>query len=290
MPPINLHKLLVRDKDVAALITTLIAVLDADVGIQDADGALLVGRMASEPADRYPLALEDALLGWVVGDTSAVAVAAFVSHIVKREYEKKCLAREVLDRYRELNLLYDVSEKISASLQVAKIATVAIAEARRLIKSGGGLVLLLDPRMDRLRPAGALGEQYIPDSGIRYDIGILGGVAASGKAEIVNELHADPRAVAPETALRSVVCAPLVAKQRVIGLLLIGSAEPVIYTAADLKFLSTIASQAAPAIDNAMLYERTVNEAQEREHRLQQQLAALRIEVDRVRRGGPAHN
>jgi len=287
MPPINLRKLLMRDRHISALIATLIGALDAEIGVQDASGDVLLGRVAADAPARHPLMLEGELLGWVVGGAQAGAVAATIDYVVSREFEKKSLAREVLDRYRELNLLYDVSEKISTSLQVATIATLALGEARRVIKSGGGLVLLLDQATERLLPVAALGETYVSERGVPFGDGILGGVAARGKAEIVNDVRADPRAIAAEAALHSLVCAALAAKQRVIGLFVIGSAAPLIYSAADLKILSTIASQAAPAIDNALLYERALKEAQEREHRLQQQLAALRIEVDRVRRGAP---
>ena len=68
-----------------------------------------------------------------------------------------------------------------------------------------------------------------------------------------------------------------------IGVLGIGNGDPVNYTAADLKFLNTIASHAAPVVDNALLYERTVRDAQERERQLQQQVAELRIEIDKAR-------
>jgi transcriptional regulator with GAF, ATPase, and Fis domain len=290
MSPIDLRKLLVRNKDVSSLITSLIAALDGAVGIQDANGALLLGHDAGAAPQKHPLTLDEQLLGWVVGDEKAATVAAVVAYIANREYEKKSLAREVLDRYRELNLLYDVSEKISASLQVTTVATIAIGEARRLITSGGGVVLLLDAPAGVLTPVVALGEPHLPKAGIPCDAGIVGDVVANGRAEIVNDVHNDPRVSGPERVFASLVCAPLMAKQRAIGLFVIGSAAPVTYTAADLKFLSAIASQAAPALDHALLYERALKDAQEREYKLQQQLAALRIEVDRERRGRPAHD
>jgi putative methionine-R-sulfoxide reductase with GAF domain len=289
MSSINLRKLLVRDKDVSSLITNLIAVLDSAIGIQDANGTLLLGHEAGAASQKHPLAVDNQLLGWVIGDEKAAAVAAIVSYIAKREYEKKSLAREVLDRYRELNLLYDVSEKMGASLQVATVATIAISEARRLVTSGGGAVLL-DTPAGVLTPVVSLGEQYLPETGIPCNEGIVGSIVASARAEIVNDVRNDSRVSGPERAYASLLCAPLVARQRVFGLFVIGSAAPVTYTAADLKFLSTIASQAAPAIDHALLYERALRDAQEREYKLQQQLAALRIEVDRERHGRPAQD
>jgi GAF domain-containing protein len=58
---------------------------------------------------------------------------------------------------------------------------------------------------------------------------------------------------------------------------------PVLYTAADLKLLNTLASQAGPAIQSAILYERTLREAKEREERLQKQIEQLKIELDEAK-------
>jgi GAF domain-containing protein len=60
----------------------------------------------------------------------------------------------------------------------------------------------------------------------------------------------------------------------------VADTKAVEYTAGDLKFLTAIASQVAPAIDHAILHERTVREARERELALQQQLAAMRIDIN----------
>ena len=47
-----------------------------------------------------------------------------------------------------------------------------------------------------------------------------------------------------------------------------------------MKLLNALASQAAPAIESALLYEKTVREAKAREARLQRQIQELRIELD----------
>ena len=55
------------------------------------------------------------------------------------------------------------------------------------------------------------------------------------------------------------------------------------YTAGDLKLLTSLASQAAPAIDNALLHEKTLREAKEREDQLKRQIEELRIELNEAR-------
>ena len=84
-------------------------------------------------------------------------------------------------------------------------------------------------------------------------------------------------------SIRSLICAPLASKNQTLGAIVLVSQVPVIYTAGDLKLLTTLASQAAPAIENALLYEKTLREAQEREERLQRQVQELRIELDEAR-------
>jgi GAF domain-containing protein len=51
----------------------------------------------------------------------------------------------------------------------------------------------------------------------------------------------------------------------------------------DLKLLNTLASQAGPAIESAILYEKTLREAREREERLQRQIEQLKIELDEAK-------
>ena len=49
------------------------------------------------------------------------------------------------------------------------------------------------------------------------------------------------------------------------------------------KLLSTLASRSAPVIEKVLVHERMLLEAQERETRPQQQIQALRIELDERR-------
>jgi GAF domain-containing protein len=204
----------------------------------------------------------------------------------------------MLERYRELNLLYNLSEKLAASLELAAVAQMALDEASRLIKASGGCVALLDEgfqphhgdtegtEINQLVTIAAFGQGFQPQQKIRLGAGIIGGVALSGKAELVNDVRADARYVDGQvsTSIHSLVCAPLKTKNRAIGVIALAASEAgVTYMAADLKLLNTLASQAAPAIENALLYEKTLREAREREERLQRQIQELRIELDEAR-------
>ncbi len=96
-------------------------------------------------------------------------------------------------------------------------------------------------------------------------------------------MRADPRYAECESPISSLVCAPLKVNQQVIGAIVLFSVTPVLYTAADLKLLNTLASQAVPAIESAILYEKTLREAKEREAHLQRQIEQLKIELDEAK-------
>jgi sigma-B regulation protein RsbU (phosphoserine phosphatase) len=72
--------------------------------------------------------------------------------------------------------------------------------------------------------------------------------------------------------------------ERTIGVLALGSTDPMPYTAAELKLLTTLALQTATAIENARLFERTMEAARERERLMalhqQAELARAKLESE----------
>jgi sigma-B regulation protein RsbU (phosphoserine phosphatase) len=77
---------------------------------------------------------------------------------------------------------------------------------------------------------------------------------------------------------RSLIFAPLRAKQRTVGLIVLTNDAGDPYTAADLKLLNTIALQTAAAIENSLMCTEMVETARYRE-----QLAAIQRELDTAR-------
>ncbi len=283
MAKVQLGRLVGRRKEVSTIVNKLIKAGDISIGIKDADGRLLLGDDHENPAGKYPVEIEGETLGWVIGGEQAAAVASLLIYLANRELEKKALANEVLDNYRELNLIYKISEKMATTLELEALAQLVVDEAGRLITATDGAVILLDEQTGALKTISTVGQAYQPKVTIGSDKGIIGSVTQSGKAVIVNDVLSDPRFIEGDDKISSLVCSPLKAKQKVIGVILIGNEELIAYTAADLKLLNTIASQAAPAIENALLYEKELKAAKEREERLKQQIVSLRIKLDEAK-------
>ena len=286
MTQIKLKRLLSKRKKTAALLNNLAEMNNLTLGIEDVEGKVLLGAAGDDTLTKFPITLEGTLLGWVIGPEQAAPLADLIEHLAEKEAEKETLADGTLEHYRELNLLYNLSERLGASLEVASVAQTALDEASRLITTSGGCVMLLDEGRTQLETIIVSGQGFEPPHRLALGEGIIGAVAQNGKAEIVNEVSADARFKSNQglTATSSLVCAPLKAKDKVLGVIaLVASETTALYTAKDLKLLNTLASQAAPAIENALLYEKTLREAKEREERLQRQIQELRIELDEAR-------
>jgi hypothetical protein len=256
MDSAELRRLIVRHRHVAPMLSVLLAATNARVTITDLDGEVILDRQAGaapsdSPVERHPILVDAAPVGWVEGPRPAGAVASVLSYACAREADKRALAREALDRYRELNLIYDLADQIGATLETDAVARVAVAEASRLPSGGRGFVRLGTTAGGRLETRPTEDDS---DPAIDPETGILGAILG-GDAEIVNDIAADPRATAAERAYASLVAAPLRVRGSRIGVIGTISREPLEYHASDLRLLDAIASLAAPTFDQAAVLE-----------------------------------
>ena len=256
MEAAELRRLIVRHRHVAPMLSVLLAATNARVTITDLDGEVILDRQAGSGADdapleRHPIAVDGSPVGWVEGPRPSGAIAAVISYACAREADKRALAREALDRYRELNLIYDLADEIGATLDTDAVARVAAAEASRLPTGGRGFVRLLGGGGSRLetRPT-----EDDPDPAVSREAGILGAIL-NGDGEIVNDIGGDPRATEAELAFASLVAAPLRVRGERIGVIGTISREPLEFHASDLRLLGAIASLAAPTFDQAAVHE-----------------------------------
>ena len=103
-------------------ITALAGAMGCTLGIEDASGKpFLPGAMAG-PA-RVPVVLEGSILGWATGPSAAAgALASLLMHLAAKESERRALASEVLQLYRQVNLIERLSEQLAAVLDLSAAA------------------------------------------------------------------------------------------------------------------------------------------------------------------------
>lgn len=279
MSGVSLKALLGARSDARASMTALMSALEGPLGIEDAAGNLLIGA-ARDAACRVPVVCNNSTLGYVTGPAvSAEALGSLLRHLMAKEAERRALAAEVLHLYREIHLIDQLSEDLTALLEVSAVSRSALAQAHRLIAATSGGILVRDK--DPLHYTARFGEvAALPQPESAY----VDSVLERGAAEIVNvgamisDCSGDGGTSDGASPFRSLIFAPLRAKERTVGLIVLINDTGDPYTAADLKLLNTIALQTAAAIENSLMSAKMVDAARYRE-----QLAAIQRELDTAR-------
>ena len=238
----ELRRLIVRHRHVAPMVSALLAATDAAVTIRDAEGEVILDRLAGgERGERHEITVERETLGSVEGGRTARAVASVLAYAAARERDKRSLANEALERYRELSLIYDLAERIGAARDEAAIVAAVMEELARLPGEAQPFVVTTDG-------TGALIGAAGPFDRIAHDEGVVGGAAARGEADLVEDVAEEPMVAPAERAFRALVVAPLRTDGRTLGVLGAASGTPAAFRATDLKVVSAIAALAGPAI------------------------------------------
>lgn len=98
-------------------------------------------------------------------------------------------------------------------------------------------------------------EQVLKSESFPVGDGIVGRVAATGRGELVVNAPSDPRIVRhddPALTVRSVIAAPIMVRQRLIGVLCVcNAADGLPFTEVDYSLVAALAEQAGLAVHNA---------------------------------------
>jgi signal transduction histidine kinase/CheY-like chemotaxis protein len=164
-------------------------------------------------------------------------------------------------RVREMEMLVATGQNISSSLDLETVLGRAANDALALL-TGDSLGIFLKEPDGIFRAVAASGTVAVPLMALKIQpgSGILGSIAASGEAEIVNDACSDPRVIhlpgtPPDEPGEKLMGAPLVLNGAVIGLIAIWRLpEHPEFEEADLRFLRAIGRQASTAIWNARLF------------------------------------
>jgi signal transduction histidine kinase/CheY-like chemotaxis protein len=267
MPGVSLKRLIKKGKETHEIFMDLLDIFPERIGVLDENENLLLGVNIEDPEIKIPVKTDDEVLGWVLGDKQSKVFARLLQQYVTKENERKTLGQEVLTMYREINIIYDFSEKLAQTIDPENIAEMALEEANHLIKATGSVVFLID-KNDQKKLISESGQGYMTEADLSYPDYFFGNIENIESAEIINDTKSDSRLGSLDSKINSLVYAPLKVKQRMLGLIILFNEEKTLYRAADLKLLTTIALQAASAIESALLYKEIIEEAKSREEAL----------------------
>jgi HD-GYP domain-containing protein (c-di-GMP phosphodiesterase class II) len=163
-------------------------------------------------------------------------------------------------RLAEYEMLLEVGIKLSSSLDPTIVLEQALQDAEHFCQAETSSIWELDEdrrdlffRVVRGRAAGSIRGMRLP-----LGEGIVGSVALSGEAEVVNEVTADPRWHGDPSGsfqTRAILAVPLLAQGRVIGVVqLLNPVGRDRFTEGDLRRMRQFAAILAPTLQNARLY------------------------------------
>ncbi|MBM4275330.1 MAG: GAF domain-containing protein [Deltaproteobacteria bacterium] len=179
-------------------------------------------------------------------------------------------ARMYETRTRELNLLkgmLEVTKAINSALEVKKVLALLVKTATTALDVKAAAVRLLDEKRQQMELVASYGlsDRYIHKGPVGTDKSLT--EAMMGKTVSIYDIVRDPRATyskeAQEEGIKSVLSVPINLKGKVIGVMRIYTAEPRDFTDEEITFLSSLAEQAALAMENARLYQKLKGEYEE---------------------------
>ena len=261
----SLKTILNKNPEVAALIDFLKGQSATGVHIKDKEGNSVFGQPVTNTFEQFEIKTEDEIDGWVEGDRQAAPIAGLLSLLIKKENERKKIGTEVLNLYQEVNLIFNVSEKLAQAIEPSSIAQIILDEAGHVIKSSNGVVILWDEHSKGLQVLARSGSSLFNEPALKLNAGLLLKIGKSGNSEIISDIRVLKNAGIIGENVKSLLYAALKVKHRIMGAIILANTTDEQYSAADLKLLVTLALQSSAAIESALLFEKNIREAKEKE-------------------------
>ena len=187
-------------------------------------------------------------------------LALSLSQVASEISRRRQLADEVLERYEELNLIYDLGMLISRQLSQNEIVALVLEKTNQIIKAGAGVIYLFNDDHTELRPVTYFGKQ----ADVNFWYGRTREFALS-------TLYAYEEAQISEGG--NVICAPLRHGDERLGAIVLLHEDPDRqFIANDMNLLNALTHNTALFIQAARLYDSLM----QRNQQLEQTLAELR--------------
>ncbi len=166
----------------------------------------------------------------------------------------------------DLALLMRMTDALNTTLDLQTLLSRTAELVRSVIPYRIFAILLLNDRTQELRMRFQIGHS--PETArARFPLGkgVVGKVAQSRQPLLLNDVTAESSYIPANPDVRSELAVPLIAKNRLIGVLDLESEQAGFFRPEHLQLLTMVASRIAQAIENARLYARVSRQAQQLE-------------------------
>ena len=174
---------------------------------------------------------------------------------------------------RTLKALASISQEFSSILDLNEMLGKIATTVRGLINYDAFNILLVDEVRKSLRHRFSIRyDQRVDLDNIPLGKGITGAAVEQRAPVRVQDTSKDPRYIASHPDIRSEVAIPLIAHDRVSGVMDLESEQVAFFTQDHVRMLMLLAPQIASSVENARLYEQLAI----RERRMEEDLQAAR--------------
>jgi len=265
MAKLNLKNIIKKD-GTGTVLQSLVDSADLTICVTDENGNVVFGNAEIvQQCSSYPIVLNAQVIGHVYGNGRTAIVGEFLRHISEREAERRKMGAEVLNLYQEINLIFNFSERLAQTIDAPSICSITLEQSRHVIPSDSGIIVLWDEAQKELQVLSRFGDSFFEQENVNGSLSLLLNMVVNGQSEIVADIASLVNGNIISAQINSVIYSSLKVNHRMMGAVVLGSYEPALYTAAHLKLLTTLALQSSSAIESALLYEKNINEAKERE-------------------------
>lgn len=162
-----------------------------------------------------------------------------------------------------IEALTKISKAISSDLYLEDILKLIVTVTAEVMNSRICTLMLLDDKKENLviRATQSISEEYIHKKPLAKGEGIAWKAVLENRAIVVPDVLKEPeykyKDIAEKEGLVSLLCVPLAIKNRVIGLLNCYTSKPHKFSKTEINVLTSVANQAAIAIENTELMVKT---------------------------------
>jgi len=184
---------------------------------------------------------------------------------------------ESLNYEQQIKALSKISKAIASELYLEDILRLIVAVTAQVMGSNICSLMLVDEKAKELviRATQSISEEYNKKPPLKIGEGIAGKVVEKNKPIAVKDVTKETEYkygdIAKNEGLKSLLCVPLAIKDKVIGVINCYTPEPHDFTETEIDILTSIASQAAIAIENTelMVKSRVIQEELETRKRIE---------------------
>lgn len=161
----------------------------------------------------------------------------------------------------ELETMFGLSQAMISTLNLQKVLSLIVKNACLITSSQACSVRLLDKSGDTLLPGMSFGLNldYLQKTPIKVGEGIAGLIALTKKPISISNIAQDKRVRYASRLMEQGICSilgtPIIFNDQLLGVLMTYSDRERRFSLEEVKLLSTFASQAAIAINNAQMHE-----------------------------------